>query len=231
MRLRSVFVTTVATLGAFAPAGAASAHEEINPKTFPTGQAAFLTLTAANEASVDLIRIVLRAPAGLAFGEATRSPAGWSAATTDNTITWTGGAVKPHTFESFGFEVAGADQPATLTYRVTLGYAGGKTDEHEVDVTAAAGTGGAGSGGSPATTVTTAVTATSASPATEAAAPAGSAGQSDDESGTAKAALGISILALLLAAAALLTGARRGGGPGTNRPSGDGTAAGAAQDW
>ena len=232
MRLRSAFVTTVATLAAFAPAGAASAHEEINPKTFPTGRAAFLTLTAANEASVDLVRIVLRAPAGLAFGEATRSPAGWSAAATANTITWTGGAVKPHTFESFGFEVAGADQPATLTYRVTLGYAGGKTDEHEVDVTAAApGTGGAGSGGSPATTVTTVVTATSASPATGAAAPAGSAGQSDDDSGTAKAALGISILALLLAAAALVIGARRGGGPGTNRPSGDGTAAGAAQDW
>src|ERR1044071_8924419 len=94
MGLRSVFVSALAALGVIATAAPALAHEEINPKTFPTGQPTFLTLTAANEATADLIKIVLRAPAGLGFGEATRSPAGWSAASTDDTITWTGGAVK-----------------------------------------------------------------------------------------------------------------------------------------
>ncbi len=234
MRTRSSLASLVAALAVVVTAAPALAHEEINPKTVPTGQAAFLTLTAANEASVDLVRIVLRAPAGLGFGEATRSPAGWSAAGTDDSITWTGGAVKPHTFESWGFEIEGADQPGTLTYRVTLGYAGGKTDEHEVEVTAAApGTGGAGTTGAAATTVTTGATPTSAPPTTAAAAPAdGSGGDSDSGSGTAKAALAVSIVALLVAAGALAAGARRGGaGPGPNRTSGSGAAQGAAQDW
>jgi hypothetical protein len=231
MRIRSTLAAAAVALAVVATAAPALAHEEINPKTVPTGQPAFLTLTAANEASVDLVRIVLRAPAGLAFGEATRSPAGWSAAATDDSITWTGGAMKPHTFESWGFEIEGADQPGTLTYKVTLGYAGGKTDDHEVEVTAAApGTGGAGTA-SPATTVT-AVTPTSAPPTTAAAAPAGSGGDSGSASGTAKAALAISIVALLVAAGALAAGARRGGGGYTsNRTSGTGTAPGAAQDW
>ena len=230
MRLRSTLVVAAATLAVVATAVPSSAHEEINPKTVPTGQAAFLTLTAANEASVDLVRIVLRAPAGLAFGEATRSPVGWSATTTGDTITWTGGAVKPHTFESWGFEIEGADQPGTLTYKVTLGYAGGKTDDHEVDVTAVApGSSGTGAAASPATT---AATAASAPPTTTAAAPAGSDSGSNGDSGTAKAALAVSIVALLVAAGALAVGARRrGADPNSTGISGGGTAAGAAQDW
>ena len=231
MHLRRSVVATVAMLAAvLVSARPASAHEEISPTTFPTGQATFLTLTVANEASVDLVRVALRGPAGVAFGEATRSPAGWSAAATDVTVTWTGGAVKPHTYESWGFEIGGADQPATLTYRVTLGYAGGKTDEHEVEVTATA----PGSGGtaSPAATSTTAGTASSAIPPTTAvAAPAGSEGSSDSDSGAATAALIISIAALVLAAGALIAGRRRGGGPAPNRSPGAETAAGAAQDW
>ncbi|HKY77680.1 MAG TPA: hypothetical protein VJS45_16215 [Acidimicrobiia bacterium] len=232
MHLRPFFVVAVATLAAvFVSAGPASAHEEISPTSFPTGQATFLTLTVANEASVDLVRVALRGPAGVAFGEATRSPAGWSATATDDTVTWTGGAVKPHTFESWGFEIGGADQPATLTYRVTLGYAGGKTDEHEVEVTATAP--GSGAAASPATTSTTIATATSADAptATSAAAPAGSEGRSDSDSGTATAALVISIVALVLAAGALINGRRRGGGPVPDRAAGGDTAAGAAQDW
>ena len=229
MRLRFPFVAAIATLALVAIAAPALAHEEINPKTFPTGQPTFLTLTAANEASADLVRIVLRAPAGLAFGEATRSPAGWSAAATDGTITWTGGAVKHDNFETWGFEIEGADQPGTLTYKVTLGYAGGKTDDVDVEVTAAApGTGTA----SPATTVTTAATATAAPPTTTAGAAPANSGSSDGDSGPAKAALAVSIVALLVAAGALAVGARRSGGaPDPNRTSGGGTAPGAAQDW
>src|SRR2546423_1478601 len=111
MRMRSTFVVTIALLAIAATGAPAWAHEEINPKTFPSGQPTFLTLTAANEASADLVRIVLKGPAGLAFGEATRSPVGWSAAKADDTITWTGGAVKHDTLESWGFEIEGADQP------------------------------------------------------------------------------------------------------------------------
>ena len=65
MHLRSTIVAAVATLAVvLASAAPASAHEEISPKTFPTGQATFLTLTVANQASVDLVRVALRAPAG-----------------------------------------------------------------------------------------------------------------------------------------------------------------------
>ncbi|HEX6382299.1 MAG TPA: hypothetical protein VF180_13720 [Acidimicrobiia bacterium] len=232
MHPRSTFVAAVATLAAvLASAAPASAHEEISPKTFPAGQATFLTLTVANEASVDLVRVALRAPAGVAFAEATRSPAGWAVAATDDTVTWTGGAVKPHTFESWGFEIGGADQPATLAYRVTLGYAGGKTDEHEVEVTAVAP--GAGGTASPATTSTTTATATSG--ATSATSPttaaAGSESNSDSDSGLAAAALVISIVAFVLASGALVAGRRRGYGPAPSRTSGEGTSGGAAQDW
>ena len=227
MCLRSTLLAALATLAVIVPAAPASAHEVIEPKTVPTGQTAFLTLTAANEASVDLVRIVLRAPAGLDFGKATRSPAGWSAAVAADTITWTGGALKPRTFDTWGFEIEGADQPATLTYNVTVGYAGGKTDNHDVDITAVPpGAGGTGTADPTATTSTTAVTETAATSPTTAAAPVGS----DGDSGTATAALVISIVALLLAGGGLV-GARRRGGPAANRTSGEGTAAGAAQDW
>src|SRR5581483_8059731 len=139
MRIRSA----VAAAGVVASvvgglAAPALAHEEITPKTFPTGQPAFFTLTAANEEKVDLVKIVLNAPAGVAFGETTRSPAGWSVNRTDSTITWPGGAVKPDTFETWGYEIDSADQPGTLAYKVTLAFADGKTDDVEVDVTATA---------------------------------------------------------------------------------------------
>jgi hypothetical protein len=227
MRTRSAVVALVVTLTA-GLAAPAFAHEEISPKTFPTGQPTFLTLTAANEAPTNLVKLVLHAPAGLAFGEATRSPAGWSVSGTDDTLTWTGGAVRPHTFETFGYEVEGADQPGTRAYTVTLGYADGKSDDVEVDVSVVApGAGGLGTGAASSTTVTTAA---STSPTT--AAPADSADDSaedsDGASGTAKAALAISIVALLAAAGALaLSGRRRGSGP----PGGGGGAAGGAQDW
>ncbi|HEV7535181.1 MAG TPA: hypothetical protein VGP90_06070, partial [Acidimicrobiia bacterium] len=139
MRMRSALVVAVgAMVAVVVPAGAASAHEEINPKTFPTGQPTFFTLTAANEASANLVKIVLHAPPGLAFGETTRTPGGWTVARTDDTITWTGGAVKPDTFEMWGYEIEGADQPGTLPYKVTLAFADGKTDDVEVDVSAVA---------------------------------------------------------------------------------------------
>ncbi|MCA1846274.1 MAG: hypothetical protein LC792_24380 [Actinobacteria bacterium] len=208
----------------------AAAHEEINPKTFPTGQPTFFTLTAANEASADLVKIVLKAPTGLAFGETTRSPAGWSVSPTDTTITWTGGAVKPDTFETWGFEIEGADQPGILAYTVTLGFAGGKTEDHEVDVNATPGTAG---GATPATTVTTAAATSTTASGTAAPGPgAESGGDSGGASGTAKAALAVSIIALLVAAGALaVAGRRRSAGPGGGGPSGADRPSGAAQDW
>jgi len=234
MRIRSTLAVATALLAVAATGAPAWAHEEISPKTFPSGQPTFLTLTAANEASADLVRIVLKAPGGLGFGAATRSPAGWSAAATDDTITWTGGAVKHDTFESWGFEIEGADQPGTLTYKVTLGYAGGKTDEVDVEVTVTApGSSGAGTA-SPAATITTGATASSSTsprPTAAAAGPAESGGASDGDSGPAKAALAVAILALLVAAGALAVGARRSAGPGPNGASGGGAAPGAAQDW
>ena len=226
MRSRSApVVAVVAALAVVAGVAApAFAHEEINPKTFPTGQPTFFTLTAANEQSANLVKIVLHAPAGLAFGTTTRSPAGWSVTRTDDTITWTGGAVKPDTFDTWGYEIEGADQPGTLAYKVTLGFADGKSDDVEVDVNAVA-PGATGTGAAPGAAATT-VTAGATTPTTaeeEESAGGGSGGGS----GTAKAALAVAIVALLGAAGALAVGGRRRG-PGA---AGGGGAPGAAQDW
>jgi hypothetical protein len=129
--------------------GPASAHEEINPSTFPVNKPVFLTITAANEKQVRLTKLTLTAPQGLAFGATTRSPSGWTANRTDTAVTWTGGSVDPDRFESFGFEIEGADQPGSLTYKATLGYADGSNDDVTVAVTAtAAGAAASGSGSS-----------------------------------------------------------------------------------
>ena len=84
MRIRSVLaaagVVAAVVAGLAAPA---LAHEEISPRTFPTGQPTFFTLTAANEEKVNLVKVVLHAPAGTPFGGTTRSPAGWTVAAGD----------------------------------------------------------------------------------------------------------------------------------------------------
>lgn len=230
MHLRSTLIAAATTLAAvLASAAPASAHEEISPATFATGRATFLTLTVANESSVDLVKVALRAPSGVGFGEATRSPQGWAAAVTDDTVTWTGGAVKPHTFETWGFEIGGVDQPGTITYRVMLGYAGGRSDEHEVEVTATA----PGSAGTVSTTTTsiTAPSETTATSAPAASAPDRSGSGSDGDSGIATAALVISLAALVLAVVALVAARRQSGGPAQNAASGGNAASGAAQDW
>jgi hypothetical protein len=224
LRIRSgLAVAAVAAMAVVAQAAAASAHEEINPKTFPTGQPTFFTLNAANEAKVNLVKIVLHAAPGVAFGESTHEPAGWTVVRTDDTITWSGGAVKPEQFDQWGYEIEGADQPGTLAYKATLGFADGKTNDVEVDVNAVA---PASTGTPSASTVTTG----DANPA-----PGGTAKSaarvSDSDSGAsgqAKAALAIAIVALLVAAGALAVGGRRRRGPGG---AGGGGGAGAAQDW
>jgi hypothetical protein len=225
MRIRSA-VVAAATVVAAAVSGLAApafAHEEINPKTFPTGQPTFFTLTAANEEKADLVKIVLNAPAGVAFGETTRSPAGWSVNRTDSTITWTGGAVKPDTFETWGYEIDTADQPGTLAYKVTLGFADGKTDDVEVDVTATA----PGATGATPTSSSATVTTGAAAPSTAQSGSTNTGSGGGGSDGTAKAALALAIVALLVAAGALAAGARQ---RSPKSPAGGG-AGGAAQDW
>jgi hypothetical protein len=228
MRIRSAAAVAVSVVAALVAAAApALAHEEINPRTFPTGQPTFFTLSAANEEKVNLVKVVLHAPAGVAFGATTRSPAGWSVNRTDDTITWTGGALKPDTFDTWGYEIEGADQPGTLAYKVTLGFADGKTDDVEVDVNAAAG-GATGTGAAAGAAGASTTTVTTAAAGQAKAASGGSAGSGGSDDGTAKAALAISIVALLTAAGALAVGSRRRPPQG---PAGGGGAAGAAQDW
>ena len=213
MRTRSAVVSAVTVVSAVAVlAPRAFAHEEINPKTFPTGQPTFFTLTAANEEKANLVKIVLHAPAGVAFGETTRSPSGWSVNRTDDTITWTGGAVKPDTFDTWGYEIDSADQPGTLAYTVTLAFADGKTDAVEVDVNATAP--GATGSAIPAASTTTVTTAAAGATKGASGSSGGSGGGSGD--GTAKAA------------GALAVASRKR--PPT-APVGSGGAAGAAQDW
>jgi len=210
-------VAVVAVLGVAAPA---FAHEEINPKQFPTGTPTFFTLSAANEEKVDLTKITITAPKGVNFGSTTRSPAGWTVDASDTVITWTGGAVKPDNFDQWGYEIESADQPGTLTYKVTLGFADGKSDDVNVQTTAvAAGAATTVPGGAVTTAATTATTT-----ATEAKSSGGSAART-----RANLALALGAVALVAAIVALVLAGRKRGTPGGSAPasaSGD-----QKQDW
>jgi uncharacterized protein YcnI len=205
--MRKTVVALVAVASVLAAAAPAWAHEEITPKQFPTGQPTFFMLSAANEQKADLTKVTLTAPKGVAFGATTREPPGWTVNRTDAAITWTGGAVKPDTFEQWGYEIDSADQPGALTYRVTLGFADGKSDDVNVVVTAVA-------PGSTATTIAT-TPATTAKP-------------SSSSSTRANVALGLGAVALVASLVALGLAARKRANGGAAAASG-GT--GAKQDW
>jgi uncharacterized protein YcnI len=182
----------LALVVAWVGVGPAWAHEEITPSTVPVGKPVFLTITAANEKQVRLTKLSLGAPRGLAFGQTTRSPAGWTVSRTDTAVVWTGGSVDPDHFESFGFEIEGADQPGALDYKATLGYADATNDDVTVQVTAVA----AGS--------------------------SASSSSSTSGSGRADAALAVGVVALLAAVAALVRSGRGARpDPGATAPGGE----------
>ncbi|MGH9190693.1 MAG: hypothetical protein ACRD0Q_11815 [Acidimicrobiales bacterium] len=199
----------------------ASAHEEVSPSTFPVGRPTFLTVSVANERSVDLTRVTLTAPAGLPFGEGTRQPPGWAATATEEAVTWSGGKVAPHAFEQWGFEIEGADQPGPVRYKVTIGFADGSTEAAEVEVTAVA----AGSASTPTTVSAGTVPASTAPSVTPT--PPTPADESDDGGGGP--ALTFSLVALVLSIVAMGLARRRPASPsvagGAEAPKSPG------QDW
>jgi uncharacterized protein YcnI len=223
--VRKTVVILAAVAGLLAIAAPAFAHEEINPKQFPTGTPTFFTLSAANEKKVDLNKITLTAPQGTDFGSSTRSPAGWTVNRTDSVITWTGGAVKPDAFEQWGYEIEGADQPGTLTYKVTLGFTDGSSDDVNVQTTAiAAGTTAttvAGGGGGAVTTAPASGTTTAT---TEAKSGSGSAART-----RANIALVLGAVALVAAIIALVLAGRKRDGSDASAPAAAG--GGQKQDW
>ena len=226
-RLAPIALALIAVLLWASPAGA---HEEIDPAIFPTGKPTFFTLNAANEKTVDLNKVTLTAPTNLPFGETTHEPAGWTVAKDEKVLTWTGGSVKPEQFESWGFEIEGADQPGPLTYKVTLGFTDGSSDDVNVVVNAVT------PAATPATTTPTSAGTASTTPTT-----AGTATTTSKASGTSTSrsranlalALGAAALVVAIAAIAVSLTRRRNSPPPTTGAS---TAAGAppttdTQDW
>jgi uncharacterized protein YcnI len=228
--MKKALVSLLAAATVLMTAAPAWAHEEINPPTVSTGKPTFFSLSAANEKQIALTQVTLHGPNGTPFGEATRQPAGWTVERTEDTITWSGGSVAPASFEQWGFEIEGADQPGALTFRVTMVFANGSSENANVVVTAVA----AGSTGSPGTTVTTAaggagttaVTSGTSEPASGTTAPPSTTDKKDSSSN------GLSVVATAMAAAALalsliaLAQARR---RGTTGPAPVST--GAEKDW
>jgi hypothetical protein len=209
-------IAVAAGLLALVVATPAGAHEEISPASVPFGKPAYLILSAANEKRVDLNRVSIAAPSGGEFGHATRDPAGWTVSLTHTAVTWSGGAVRPGRFEQFGFDIEGFRQPGTFTYRVTLGYSDGSSNEVEVAVTAAP------EGGSTAT-ATVAPTTVAAPPQ-----PAVTGGEDESSDGLATVALGVGIVALVVAVVAVLQARKMGHPPAERRAT---AAASAGQDW
>jgi len=208
-----VFLAIAATV--LAVAAPAFAHEEINPKQFNTGQPTFFSLSAANEKTSDLTKITITSPSGVSFGSTTRSPAGWSVNRTDSVITWTGGSVRPDNFEQWGYEIDSADQPGTLTYKVTLGFADGSSDDVNAQTTAVAPGGGAA----------TTVAPSSGTAATTATTEAAKSGGASTARTRANIALAVGIVALVLGVIALALAARKRGGDTTAAASTE------KQDW
>ena len=211
----AVVLTAGALLVLTAGAGPALAHEEITPTSVQTGTPTFLTLAAANEGDAPITKVQVTFPDGAEVGETTRSPAGWKVSRTEAGFSWTGGTVAPETFEQWGFELEGVDQPGTLTFTVSL-TAGGDSEQVRVPVTAVA----KGGGTAPSTTAAPATTAAAAPSATTATLAPADPGSS--------AAEGRATLAVWLAAGGLLVGLvalvvavarHRGGPPSTTTPA------------
>jgi uncharacterized protein YcnI len=198
-----LFLTALLTLIGLSTASAV-AHEEINPKSAVVGQPTFFQLSAANEKKAGLTKITLHAPDGLPFGATTRSPNGWHAEVSETTITWSGGTVAPDQFDSWGFEIEGADQAKTYTYKADLGFADGTTDSVDVPITAVA-------------SAATPPTSTETAPKTA----------TKPSDGTARVVAGIALLLSLVALGLAL--ARRSGGAA--QTSGDGAGSEASADW
>ena len=210
-RIRAVAFAGLAATFVVALAAPAFAHEEINPKVVPTGSPVFLTLTAANEAQSDLTKVVLTAPKGFAFGEATKSPSGWTATKSDTTITWSGGKVAPNSFENFGFELDNVPQPGTLAFGVAL--TAGSTQQVTVNIEAVAGGSATTTPGSSGGTTTTASTAP-VPPPTIPASVTDSVNQARTRSNTATiiGAIGIALGVIAIILAIVLRGGRRPAG-------------------
>jgi len=197
-------VLAAALLALSLGAGPALAHEEITPTSIQTGTPTFLTLAAANEGEAPITKVEVIFPDGAEVGETTRSPAGWKASRTESGVAWTGGKVAPETFEQWGFELEGADQPGTLTFTVTL-TAGDESEQVRVPITAAA----KGAGTTP------------AAPSTTSAALASADADASSSQGRATLAVWLAIGGLLLGLAALIVavGRRRGDQISTSTPA------------
>jgi hypothetical protein len=214
-------VVGLAVLGVAVPAWA---HEEVNPSTIGTGKPVFFTLSAANEAKADLVKIGITAPKSVPMGATTREPSGWTVSTKDTSaVVWqaaSGAGVKPDKFETWGFETDGADQPGAYTYKVALTFADGKTTN--VDVPLAVGT-PPSTGGS---TATTTPAGTGGAGATTTVAPATTAApKAKKTSNRATLALIVGAIALVVSLISLAVGlSRRRTTPAAGAPS-------AGKDW
>jgi hypothetical protein len=171
----------------------------------------FLTVSAANEKRVELVKVALHPPRGVELGEAARAPAGWTVQRSGDTVTWAGGSVAPGQFEQFGFEVEGVPKEGLYEFEVTLSFRDGSSEQAAAALTVVA-TGGLGGPVVTAGTVTS--TSTTSAPTS---APTGDGGSGDDDT----IALALAGAALVLSLVALAVGAarRRGGAPP------------ASQDW
>jgi hypothetical protein len=217
MQLVRRSLVAVAVLTALVAAAApAFAHEEISPKTFPTGTPTFFFLTAANESTANVTKVVVTAPSGVPIGTSTREPAGWTSSRTAAAVTFTAGAgagVKPDHFEQFGFETDGAGQPGTFVFKVVLTTADGKTTNVDVPVTATTGTASSGSTATTGTTIAASTTTTGAT-ATTATTPV-TVPASNTVKSRANSALAVGVIALVVALLALILALtrRRAAGP------------------
>jgi uncharacterized protein YcnI len=119
-RLAAGLATVLMVVGV--TAGSAWAHVSVQPGEAAKGAFTKLAFRVPNEeASANTIKVEVQLPKGL-DEVSTRPVPGWTIATTDSTVAWSGGQVKPHEFQEFEISVHLPEDKDELAFKAVQTY-------------------------------------------------------------------------------------------------------------
>ncbi len=123
MKLRTAFLTAVATALVIAPS--AMAHVTINPDKAPADSFSRFALRVPTEEPVATVRISIQLPEGLEEAGFQPKP-GWTRTQSGRVVTWSGGEIGPGEFDEFGLSIHVPNTPGEeLVFPATQTYADG----------------------------------------------------------------------------------------------------------
>jgi uncharacterized protein YcnI len=216
--MRSLKIAFGATALLLALAAPAAAHVSVQPSEAAKGGYAKLAFRVPNEEeSASTIKLEVQLPSGAKFQSvSTRPLPGWTVATTDTTITWSGGKIEPGQFQEFEISVGPLPDVDQLVFKAVQTYddgnvvrwieptpADGTEPEHPAPTLhLVAGTGTDDHDAAAATSTTVGADAGDAASTAED-------GGDDGDDGKVLGAYAVALVALVLGGAALVQARRR----------------------